>query len=640
MSFQVFGDRVLEGSSSSRSQPFPPRHSRVVHTVRPLSFARSLRTKWMITAILSVLSAIGINVFMASSAKQPSFPFDEISLFEYAKYISMTGIPGQIRGSGYFPAWSFVLAPIWWLTSSPQIFYRIAIATGVVLAVLTIIPLVFFIRRLGLATEQSVVVASIVMAMPSRSVQSAYAISEKLLFFLIVCFVVVAYRLVENSTWLRAGIFSIVLAAVVMTHTRALAILLVAVFWLLISIRKKNARIMIFCILLSSILGMAAYRFSMWFSSRLLKDPFQQGSNMRANLHSRIGVFARLIVGQSWYQIVSSFGLAVLGVLILVGLVINNLRKAKSFGVPALILGMILALFILSIMSWAYETALFPTSHFGAQIGRLDPVLYGRYVDPAMALAVAVGLSGIIGKTDKILYAASAVISLLDMAIVIIWLAPTAATWGFVTPAHIPGILPWAGSLPYRQSYLAPDVTWKWMRPTFTNDNRFWLMASATTCIFWIAYILIHRWKVTVSGVLVFACIIGSILSYPALVAFQKSDAGKTQIVEEIESIQKSYPDTKVWFDLNCRPDGFQALEQNEVVFWLQNQNFSYVRDYKDLDTGVVVACPNFAEASSTKSERISDVESQGYQLWVLPGALQKTFAERGLLQQSAVSDD
>ena len=123
----------------------------------------------------------------SSPGSEDLVPFDEVVLLQYSKYLSGAGAVTPPRGAGYFPAWSVVMAPIWWFTENPAVAYRVAIGLGVVVAVATIWPLARAVTRLGLTVPQATVVASLVMALPARTVQSGYVTSEKLLFLALAC---------------------------------------------------------------------------------------------------------------------------------------------------------------------------------------------------------------------------------------------------------------------------------------------------------------------------------------------------------------------------------------------------------------------------------------------------------------------
>ena len=598
---------------------------------------------WRVLAIASVLASLGLHILLASTAKTPSFPFDEITLLQYAKYVSGTGIDGPLGGAGYFPAWSFVLAPLWWITSDAAVFYHLAIGLGVVVAMGTIWPLACVTQRFEVSREQSVVVAALVMCMPSRTVQAAYALSEKFLFLVLVCLVLAAYRLWEKMTMPRMALFVLLVPLTVMTHARALAVLPVCVFWLLF-LMKRDWRVAGLGAVSAGALGFAAYQYCLWLNGRLLEKSFVQGANLTDNLQTCLSVFARIILGQAWYQVVSSLGIVIIGVAVLLITMVKELRECHTLGVSAWLLMLIGAISALSVLSWAYEDALYSTGR-----GRLDPVIYGRYNDPFTAIAVAIGLAAIFKVVSTRVLCWSAVAGLAIIIPTVYWVAPTVATWGVVTPAHIPGILPWQSTLPFAQTTspgwaLSEENyrTWDWMTPTLTNENRFWLIASLTVILFWVLLIVLRRLPILIALTVLIATCVGSVLSYPMVELFQRKDGGKPEIVSVVEALENRYGEIPVRFDKQCRPNpGNGAWAQNVFMFWLQSGDFEFVDSYSaDLGDGLVIGCPNFPESASLAATRVGDVSSIGFDLWVLPGDLQDQLSVDGFTERAALFAD
>lgn len=594
---------------------------------------------WPIIAIAATAASVGLHAYMAASAQTPAFPFDEITLFQYAKYLSGTSTPALVEGAGYFPAWSFVLAPIWRFTSDPATFYHAAIWIGVLIAAVTIWPLTLVIRRWRLPLAQSATIAALVMCMPSRTVQAAYALSENLLFFLIVCMALAAIRLWERTTVVHAGVFAAMVALTVMTHTRAIVVLPVSVLWLVCLVRR-NWLASLSGAAMTAALGVSAYHYSMWLNKRLLQLPFNQGTNLTDHLHTRMGVFARVILGQSWYQIVSSLGVVIVGVLALLVLVRREIREERAPGPAAWLLVVIAAIFALSVLSWSSDASLYPPGR-----GRLDAWIYGRYIDPFSALGVAAGLAAIAKGLRRSTLAWSAGICLAVIVPTVYWVAPTARTWGVVTPAHIPGILPWSATLPFPQNPqpgwapVPPNLyrTWTWLTPSWTNENRFWILASLTTLALLAIALVARRSTLFLTALLLVAACAGTILSHPMVEAFQHKDGGEPALAQTVKKIEDRFGTTTVSFDRRCIPrPGNRGWAQNEFAFWLQPTGLNIIYSYEDLGSGLVVGCPDFPRASSTRALRVGEDSSIGYELWVLPGELQDKLKAAGMATPSA----
>ncbi|MFT8639984.1 ArnT family glycosyltransferase [Bifidobacterium sp.] len=627
-------------------------------------------------AAIAVLTSAILQISFALTAKTPSFPFDELTLLQYSKYFSGTGMNLPVSGPGYFPGWAIVMAPLWWITSDPLTMYHYAIGLGVLIGVATIWPLSHVIERLKLRRPQAIAVAGIVMCMPSRVVQAGYAMSEKLLCLLIVCTALAAYRLWEETTYRRAAMFGILVSLTVLTHARAIVVLPISVAWLLIFFRRDR-RLAIISSCATALLGASAFALSIEVNQHLLQFQFTQGYSVAGNLFSGASIILRTFLGQSWYQIVSSLGIVVVGLVAMVRWVASDWRSNKQIGAHAWMLTVSVGAFMLSVLAWSNSDGLFPQTGRG----RLDAAIYGRYGDPFTMLLVAAGLAAIVRGLRYAPLIWSLCVNGVILAATVLWVAPNAHTWGIVTPAHIPGILPWGSSLPYPQSLepgWLPSVyqkygTWSWMMPSWTNRNRFWLHASSATLVFLvllcIAVICVNRLRrhaqsgsdvpsrssapeasnpletpskglsrsrllhsamaKTLCVMLILACCAGSYAAIPMVRNFQLKDGGKPSVVQSIQDIDRRYGTMSVAFDTSCTPHrGSKGWAMNAFSFWLQSDDFSLTSHPRRTKAQLLISCSDFKETTHMDVKAVSGANSIGYQLWVLPGDQQSLLSE------------
>ncbi|MFT8356664.1 hypothetical protein [Bifidobacterium aquikefiri] len=568
------------------------------------------------------------------SAKTPSFPFDEITLLQYAKYFSGTGMHLPLAGSGYFPGWAIIMAPLWWITSDPQTMYHLAIALGVVVGVVTVWPLTLLVERFSLDRAKSAAVAGIIMCMPSRTVQAGYAMSEKFLCLMIVCTALAAYRLAEGVSLRRAVQLSLLTSTLILTHARAIVVLPITIVWLVLLLRKQG-RLALLSVSMTAGLGTLTFVGSILLNQHLLEFQFTQGYSIAGNVFSGASIILRTFLGQAWYQIVASLGIVVLGVVVLTQKVSRDWKSSKRVDAHLWMLAVGVGAFSFSVLAWANSAGLFTTSGRG----RLDPAIYGRYSDPFTMLLIVAGLASIMKGLHELSFVWAAFINLIIIGATVLWVAPRALTWGIVTPAHVPGILSWGSSLPYPQSMSPgwlPSVyqhydTWNWLMPTWTNLNRFWLHASAPTVAFLMMtalYMLVRHNGVKssaafiFSAVLVAACILGSLTSLPMVRNFQLKDGGKPNIVQSIDTIEDRYGTMKVAFDISCTPhQGSQGWALNAFSFWLQSRGLELTEHPEESKAPLLISCTDYKAKTGSDVEAISGANTFGYQLWALPGS-------------------
>lgn len=596
--------------------------------------ARGLGPLWRWGAVVSVVLALTLHVVIAWGARTPSFPFDEIALLQYSKFLSGAGMPTPPRGAGYFPAWSVIMAPIWWFTSNPAVAYRVAIGLGVIAAIVTIWPLSRAITRVGLSTPQSVVVASLVMSMPARTVQTGYVTSEKLLFLALAWTILAALRLWEKPTVPRAIVFAIAAAVLTSTHSRAAVLLIACAIWLLcLAIRSWRASLAGLVVLLP--IGYLAF-WSGGLLNQYLGGGFSQGEKLLGNLlGSRPSIILRVIIGQSWEQTVGSLGLVVVGLVVMLALVWRELRREHAIGPVCLIAAMLLGVVVLSVGQWSNETALYLASW-----RRLDAWLYGRYLDPVTALLVALGLAAVVRGLSRRVLATALVLTAGLVGVTVLWLAPGAPTWGYVTPAHIPGVMPWFSTLP-----TATDETWPWgLVPSLTNENRFWLLASIPALLLLAALTgagrLGRRGGEALVAVLMVLASVGTIASTRATDHFQQLEGGHPVLADEINRLEAEHDgELTVDFDRFCTPGlSNNAVVQNTLAYWISPTTMDVSMDRNTSQAQIVLGCDIWPEGSAKGARMISGVESYGYHAWIMPGPLLDELDAQGRLEPVAAS--
>ena len=116
---------------------------------------------WRITALVIVAVCIALHWQVARSAIAPRTPWDENHVLQMARWISGDHNVTPMTGAGYYPGWSFIMAPIWWFTHDAGAVYFIAIVLGNAIAVATIIPLALAAKRLGVTFWQGVAIGGL-----------------------------------------------------------------------------------------------------------------------------------------------------------------------------------------------------------------------------------------------------------------------------------------------------------------------------------------------------------------------------------------------------------------------------------------------------------------------------------------------
>jgi len=587
----------------------------------PVERARESRGDrlWLVAAWVAVAVAVAGHVWVVRSsfvAGTPSFNFDEISSLMPGR--ALLGLPTpQVGGSGYFPFSAILVAPVWWFTSDPTAFYRATLVISLLLGLASIWPMARVATRLGLTTAQSVTAAAVVVALPAHAVQAEYAIAEKPLLLVVSLTALAGVRLAERPTYARVLTFSLGVALTYFTHARMITVVVAAFVWLLLfSIR--HLRIGLVGLVALAVLSWAARTVALHVILLVSPAGFLQSNGTTSILKSlRPGVLARTVLGQSWEQVVSTFGLAPLGLVVAATLAVAEARR-RAAGPALLLLLAVGALFAGSAIDWAQPDQLWPTT---TRV-RLDAWIYGRYVDPLFALVMLVALAAIVAGVRRWQLWTGAAISLAIVVATILWLAPQAPTGGTITPAHMPGATAWWWALPH---HAIPTG----IRPTFTNATRFWLIASITALVPVAVLLLARRRALLVLGLVLALGTAGTVAANVASTRFHDIRARHQPLVDTLRHITAEHPGTSISYFWRCSSEVRTTPAGRNRYAWLLLPTVVGIDPHAD----IVIACPAHPAAAAPGAVPLHDAADVRYRAWVKPGPLQGELRAEGLLR-------
>lgn len=579
---------------------------------------------WRVLAVASVLVCLAVNIHVLWGTDWPAFPYDEVTLLQMARMIAGEAVPDMIRGAGYYPGWAVVIAPIWWFTDDPSVGYRASLWVGVVVSLVTIWPLARVVTRFGLHASAAVVVASFVMTLPARAIQADYSMSERLVTLFAVLSVLAAYRLAERPTIVRHGVFALLLGLLLFSHVRMTVVLAAAAVWLLIRAVRHvwpslvGLAMVVLAYLLADAAGNA-------LSEALLRRSVTRGDDLVERIsNSRWQLFMRVAMGQSWYQSLASYGLVAIGLVVVLLLVWRELRR-WDFGATTFVLGATIVVAFISLAQWADVFWLYT-----APWVRLDAWVYGRYIDPIATVVVAIGVAALLRGVSRSVLAWGVGLNVLVAVVGAGYLTREVPTWGWVTPAHIPGILPWWRLLP----------TEPWSRdvgivPTLVNENRIWIIAPLCVLLVLLAAIALRRRPAIVAGGLVALAVVGTVLSAPRSAFFHEVEAQSRDMRPMVTPLVELGPDEPIGYVRLCGlPGGQEAAGQNYIGYALSPSPVQQIVEPSDIssDQTVVLACSRWIDGEDLGARRLEGQSIYGTFVWIMPGALQDRLESEGRL--------
>ena len=405
---------------------------------------------WQWALGLSTVAAV--NGAVAVDAVAPVQTKDEIGYLMAARLLGGGGGADLImpaHAGGYSAGWGLLVAPLWRVVDDPVRFMQTTIVLNVALATLAVVVWAAVARRLGAGPRAALMAATVVGVAPGRALYTGYALPEALLGILVAAAFWLVLRLWDDPTSAEGGLGGEPVAARVGTacalaglvsylslvHSRflpAIGLLLVVLVWWAWRARPRAGVPVVATGAAGALGGVLVNR---WVEDVLYGevDRFSAAGEQIGQLH--IGFMTSLTIGHAWYGAVAWGGLTVVGALWALGPAAAEVRR-RSPGPASVLLLLVLAQLLVG--------AFYLSTRIGLGAGRLDQVVYGRYMDPVWALLAVVGLaalaSGQVGAA--MLRRCVVVVALLGAAVGIVLLAVGGIVAGLVQ-LNVPGIEMW-----------------------------------------------------------------------------------------------------------------------------------------------------------------------------------------------------
>lgn len=585
---------------------------------------RSYDVWWRITAGATVLLCVYLHWQVGRSAEAPRTPWDEIHPLQTARFLAGQGDVLPLSGSGYFPGWSILLAPVWWFTEDAEVVYRVAVTYGDILALLTIIPFALVARRMGLTSAQAVTVAALTMSFPGRVVLADYALSEQALLFMLAWAVLAMHALWSRPTWWRTVLFVLTVAATYLIHSRELAVVATAAVWMLM-LAVRHWRVAAIGLPLLGLLTLSIRSFSNW----LLDETLVGGAGGKEDLLGRVfengspSLLLRMLLNQTWAQVVGTAGLASLGAVILIIWSVHELRRWQ-IGPGVFLFGTCVSALLLSAVWWTRPDFLFPEGDYL----RLDVWIYTRYVDQIGALLVLVALIVLVRGPGRGMILTALALFGMVAASVVLWVAQDIPLWGALDgPGNSSALLSWTKMFP-EEPFPLPQ------QPRFDNENRFWIWASLFGAAMLTLALVLRRHPRVLTSLLLITAFVLSLEADPS----QKRDAPRRmeRAIERIEATT-GVEQIDIDMDYSCRGPALTRYQvMNWLGYWMSPRDIDLADPPAgvDFDSDFVVSCGDWPLTEENGARKVADSGFYSYALWVLPGDAQDELDEAGLLAE------
>ncbi len=394
---------------------------------------------WRLAVTGTVAAVTLLHLLFLWSNRGPVLYQDALGYLGNARFLA-GGTPPHFDGSGYYNAgYSLLLVPIYWVTQQSGIVWATAVLINVFLAVAILLPAYYLARRLfTLPRRQALLVAVATSLTPALLLQPGRIWVETLFPFMFLATAALLFLTVDTKRGLYAFATGLASGYLIMIHGRGFAALVALILVLLAgwALRQFRFRLVALAVVGAAIGVVVDRLLRSYLRANLWATSAPHNANPVENVFEaltpeQLSDTAGVLLGHLWYVVVTTFGIAIVG---LVALLIIAYRAWRSGSDHT---RMLVALFVvLSIAGGVFLSA-----SFLAGATRLDSRVYGRYLEGFTPALILAGVAWMLAQRRAWRITAVAAVSLPLFGLALVaWTGPDAMT-GNAIKLTIPGLL-------------------------------------------------------------------------------------------------------------------------------------------------------------------------------------------------------
>jgi len=347
-------------------------------------------TLWYVVALSTITSIVlAVSIFFIHG---PTTRPDELGYLLNGRVLAgheETPLPG-VR-SFYQAGYSLVTAVGALFGASIDVQFRVSLFLNMFFVLLTGLALyAFMTRHFSISTRWAALVAAAISVAPSVAAYSLFAYAESLSRFLIAVVVLLVFELAASPTVSKMIATGAVAAFLPVVHGRFVLLLPLTVFAMIgIALFTQPRRYQALVAGLSTcvVVYLTFDQLNMYLRNELYVASVGKEDRMLERM-TTLGEWPSILrsaVGQTWYLISTSFGLAFVGLAVLSMAVWQHFSKRSwREAIPALyVIGLVGAVTLTSSVQLAH-------------VARPDHLIYGRYVEALSPVLIAIACAALL----------------------------------------------------------------------------------------------------------------------------------------------------------------------------------------------------------------------------------------------------
>jgi hypothetical protein len=285
--------------------------------------------RWPTLMISGWLLQVVLRLVLVAHQTTPVLIPDESGYLLGARLLS-GGAVGDLSGRTFYKAgYSLLIAPAFWLSDDSATVYRIVLAMNSMIGATLVFLAYIALRRFEMPRWHAYVLANVTALLPSMLYYGQFALSDAVLPVLVLGWLLLVHSWIAGRRPLYGVAASIVAAYAYGTHARGLIVLLMHASLLVIVLlwRLAPRRAVAYAAVALVAGGFGSWALNGWVRSEIYPGgaaPLGEWFIHRATSLSGLGWTLSIAVGQIWYTIVASFGVAGVGLLALAALTMSR----------------------------------------------------------------------------------------------------------------------------------------------------------------------------------------------------------------------------------------------------------------------------------------------------------------------------
>ena len=405
------------------------------------------------------LAFVFLHLLMSLKMKGPLILADEMGYLGHARYLLGKGIMPNMEGTTFYHAgYSLLISPAFWLSSDPQKVYLAVLVINSFLISLLFLFIYYLLRNILLFSHKNAFLASLVTSLyPSFLLQSniAWAESGITSFFLLPA--ILLYVTIKRNSVLWGVLLGFAIGFQYTIHARTLVLLPISGIYLAALALNRVFSARVAGASLTSLL--ISYLATVRLHGHLAGMGWGGGGTpsvphlLKTFLDFNGAIKAVLVMsGQLWYLAASTYGLWILGVLVIALIISKNRSLLKGNKSPSSAV-YTLTFYLLSCGGVLSTSVLF-LSHYGLSE---EILIYGRYNECFIALGMAVGLGMILeGKLDDQSWKRLRLVIVsmfIGLSMITLWVTANLATKPELCGFNLLGLFPILGAIRFKLQF-------------------------------------------------------------------------------------------------------------------------------------------------------------------------------------------